>query len=49
MEKMTEMLGFGLGSIAFATAIWLYLKKTRNWMKHFVLRYETIKDKVDDE
>ncbi len=49
MEKIAEMLGFGLGSIAFTTVVWLYLKKTRKWMKRFVLRYETIKHKVEDE
>jgi len=48
-EQLTILLGFGTGSIILTTVLWIYLKKTKNWMKKHVLRYETIIDKVEDE
>ncbi len=45
---MIDMLGFGLGGIAFATGIWIYLKRIRKRMKRFVLRYEMIRDRFED-
>ncbi len=41
------LLGFGLCSSVIGLVVLLYLKKVKNKMKRFVLRFEEIMDKVD--
>jgi len=45
MDKL--LLGFGMGTSILGLMILLYMKKVKNRMKRFVLRFEEIMDKVD--